>query len=183
MRLAGYLLLAPFVLAQTAPDPVSIKVDVNLVNVAFIVRDGSGSLAAGLSRDDIEVSTRGAIAARDRAMLLCFGNHLRLAVYAVATEKMSKGAGERRAILLFSDGEDNSSAHDLMGAIDAAQKAGAPIYTVRYTESRRGASTARDRYGVREMNRLARDGTFRKVAIRVKRERFVVRAKPEYFAP
>ncbi len=46
------LFLVPFCVAQ---EPVAIKVDVSLVNVAFIVRDGSGALAAGLTKDDIEL--------------------------------------------------------------------------------------------------------------------------------
>jgi Ca-activated chloride channel family protein len=230
-------------LSAQEPAPLSIKVDVNLVNVAFIVRDASGALARNLTKDDIEVRedgvpqevrffgrsadlplrlalvmdvsgsqdhfnkqhthdvgkfVTGAIEPRDRAMLICFGNHIRLmsdfsaapaelidamsefqkgarkfpeldpdntrsegtalfdSLVAVASKKLGSPTQERRAIILFSDGEDNSSAHDLMDAIEAAQTADAPIYTVRYTEKKK-ALTSRDRYGIREMNRLAEE--------------------------
>ncbi len=296
--------------ACIAQEPVSIKVDVSLVNVAFIVRDGSGALASGLGKDDIEIYEDGvkqdvrffgrsadtplslavlldvsgsqdrfikqhnhdlerflgaALSKRDQALAVCFGNHLRLvsdfsnspqavmeavarfgkgdrhypeldpdetraggtalfdAVHAVATGKLGGVAGGRQAILLFSDGEDNSSAHDLMDAIADAQNVDAPIYTVRYTEpSRHGRLTSRNRYGIKEMERLARetggrafdaaqqgvgeslkqvaeelrsiydigyvssnparDGSFRKVSIRVNRPGYMARSKTGYFA-
>ena len=46
------------------------------------------------------------------------------AMYLTAMEKLRPIAGERKALILFSDGEDNSSAHDLMDAIEAAQDRG-----------------------------------------------------------
>jgi len=240
MRCFALLALACGALA--AQEPLSIRVDVNLVNVAFIVRDSSGALAGSLTRDDIEVFEDGvrqevkffsrsndlplrlaivadvsgsqdkfikqhdrdieaflksAITPRDRAMLVCFGNHIRVvsdfsdsasqlmdalnefqkgsrrfpeldpddtrmdgtalfdALYLTAMEKLLPVPGERKALLLFSDGEDNSSAHDLMDAFEAAQTADSLIYTIRYTESKHNRLTARNRYGMREMNRLA----------------------------
>ena len=240
MRTFIFLLAAA--LSAQEPPPLSIKVDVSLVNVAFIVRDQSGALAGNLDKDDIEIFedgvpqqvrffgryadlalrlalimdvsssqdkfnkqhisdvekfVSGAIESRDRALLICFGDHIRLvgdftnspndlidgmaafqkggskfpeldpdktrdagtalfdSLYAVATEKFAEPARERRAIMLFSDGEDNTSAHDLLDAIEAAQTADAPIYTVRYTETKRGQLTSRNRYGMREMDRLA----------------------------
>jgi Ca-activated chloride channel family protein len=228
--------------ALFAQEPLSIKVDVSLVNFAFIVRDQSGALAGTLTKDDIEVIEDGvpqqvrffgrsadlplrlalvmdvsgsqekfvkrhnhdlekfvsaAITPKDSALLICFGNQIRVvsdfgaaphdmmenlsefdkrrpsflvldrdttrfagtalfdAVYAAASEKLGTPKSERRAIILFSDGEDNSSAHDLMDAIEAAQDADSLIYTVRYTDIRKGVLTSRDRYGIREMNRLA----------------------------
>lgn len=240
-----FLFLAAAALTAQEPPPLSIKVDVSLVNVAFIVRDQTGALAGNLTKDDIEVFedgvpqqvrffgrsadlplrlalimdvsssqdkfnkqhisdvekfVSGAIEARDRALLICFGDHIRLvsdftsspgelidamaafqnkggskfpeldpdktrdagtalfdSLYAVATEKFAEPARERRALMLFSDGEDNSSAHDLLDAIEAAQTADAPIYTVRYTETKRGQLTSRNRYGMREMDRLANE--------------------------
>ena len=77
------------------------------------------------------------------------------AIYITAVRKLRPQAGERKAIVLFSDGEDNSSGHDLIDAIDAAQLADSLIYTVRYTEMMHGRLTARHRSGVREMDRLA----------------------------
>jgi Ca-activated chloride channel family protein len=233
-------LLAAGLLAQ---EPLSIKVDVRLVNVAFIVRDQTGALAGNLTKDDIEILEDGvpqevrffgrsadlplrlalmidvsgsqdkfnkqhlrdieefltkAVTPRDRATLVRFNDHIRVVtdftpspgqfiseveelrkdrhyleldadntrsggtalfdtVCATADMKALSDAGERRALMLFSDGEDNSSAHDLIDAIEAAQTADAPIYTVRYTETKKGRMTARNRYGVREMDRLAKE--------------------------
>lgn len=63
----------------------------------------------------------------------------------------------RRALLVFSDGEDNSSSHDMMTAIEAAQSANVVVYTLRYSEGHRGQPTARNRYGTRVMERIARE--------------------------
>ena len=303
------LFLAAAALMAQEPPPLSIQVDVNLVNAAFIVRDASGALARALTKDDIEVFEDGvrqnvrffgrsddlplrlalvvdvsgsqekfvhqhrrdleaflnsALTPRDQVLLVCFGNHIRVvsdfdsspatlldaldnfgkgvrrfpelepddtreagtalfdALYLTAMQKLKPAAGERKALIVFSDGEDNSSAHDLIDAIAAAQSADSLIYTVRYTESKHGRLTARNRYGMREMDRLAgetggvcfdasrkdvgaslrqigdelrsmydigyvttnpaRDGTFRKLLIRAKREGVTVRAKPGYYA-
>ncbi|MES1257024.1 MAG: VWA domain-containing protein [Acidobacteriota bacterium] len=238
--LAG--LLAAGVLAAQEPAPVSIKVDVSLINAAFIVRDASGALRHDITKDEIEVFEdgikqevrffgrsndlplrlalvadasgsqekfiqqhrrdletfiRASITPRDHALLVCFGNHIRVvsdfsssademmhalerfhkgdrhfpelepdetrmagtalfdAMYLTAMEKLRPALGERKALILFSDGEDNSSAHDLLDAIEAAQTADSLIYTVRYTESKHGRLTSRNRYGIREMDRLA----------------------------
>src|SRR5579871_3048306 len=138
------LFLLPFavLLAQQLPEP-SIKVDVNLVNVAFLVRDESGALAANLTKDDIEVFEDGvrqevkffgrsadlplrlalvadvsgsqekfiklhnrdigeflktSLTSRDRAMLICFGDHIRVV------------------------SDFTSSARDLIGALSEFQK-------------------------------------------------------------
>jgi Ca-activated chloride channel family protein len=233
VRLALFCLAAA--LAAQEPSPLSIKVDVRLVNVAFIVRDQSGALAANLTKDDIEVTEdgvpqeirffgrsadlplrlalvvdvspsqetfnkrhvadireflRSAVTPRDHTTLIRFGNHIRAvsdlgqlvemrrggdyeeldpddtrdggtalfdAICATATRKMASDSGERKAILLFSDGGDNSSAHDLLDAIEAAQSADSPIYTVRYTEDKKHGLNSRDRYGIREMDRLAKE--------------------------
>ena len=303
-----FILLALSFFAQEPPE-TSIRVDVNLVNVAFLVHDGSGALSGNLTKDDIEVFEDGvkqevrffgrsadlplrlaliadfsgsqekfikqhnrdietflksSVASRDRATLVCFGNHIRVvsdfsssaedllgslgefqkgsrhfpelepddtreggtalfdALYLTALHKLLPERGERKAMILFSDGEDNSSAHDLIDAIDEAQLADSLIYTVRYTESKHGKLTARNKYGTLEMDRLAnqtggasfdaskknvaaslrqvseelrslydlgyittnpaRDGTFRKLTIRVKRDGFTVRVKPGYYA-
>lgn len=78
------------------------------------------------------------------------------AICAMAGKLASTGS-QRKAIILFSDGMDNSSAHDLIDAIEAAQRADAVIYTVRYTEARNAILSARERYGKLEMERLAAD--------------------------
>jgi Ca-activated chloride channel family protein len=243
MRTLALLLAAVLFAAGQDPAPISIKVDVGLVNVAFIVRDERGVLATNLTKDDFDVFEDGvrqeirffgtsrdlplrlalvvdvsssqdkfnkqhvsdiqdflarALTPRDRAMLVRFGDRIRVitgftatpaesvseindlkkqrdypeldpdgtrsegtalfdALCATAGMKMASDAGERKAIILFSDGEDNSSAHDLIDAIEAAQLADSPIYTVRYTERHKGRLTARNRYGIREMDRLAKE--------------------------
>jgi Ca-activated chloride channel homolog len=60
-------------------------------------------------------------------------------------------------LLVFSDGEDNSSSHDMMTTIEAAQ-ANNVVCTLRYTDTKRnGDLTARNRYGIRVMDRIAKE--------------------------
>jgi Ca-activated chloride channel family protein len=221
----------------------SIRVDVNLVNVAFSVRDAGGKLVDDLTKDDFEVMEDAApqkiaffaksvdvpltlglivdasgsqehfakkheqdlavflkdvLGLRDRAFLVGFGNHIRLvsdfsrsgqdmmgawkiydkdtrrfpelgpkedrdlgtafydSIYYAVSEKLAKENG-RRALLLFSDGEDNSSSHDMMTAIETAQSANVLIFAIRYTEKQHGKLTARNQYGIRVMDRISRE--------------------------
>jgi Ca-activated chloride channel family protein len=78
------------------------------------------------------------------------------AIYYPIREKLAGETG-RRALLLFSDGEDNSSSHDMMTTIEAAQGANVIVYPVRYTEKDHGKLTARNKYGIRVMDRIARE--------------------------
>jgi len=221
----------------------SIKVDVNLVNVAFAALDPQGKLVEDLKREDIEVledavpqkveffakSTdlpltlalivdvsgsqdpfgkkhkedlqvflQEILRPQDRVILVCFGNHLRLvsdytnsakqvldnyrefdkakgkfpevgpqegrelgtafydAIFYTVTEKLASADG-RKAILMFSDGEDNSSSHNMMTAIETAQRFNVPVYAIRYTETNHGALTARNKYGISVMDRTAKE--------------------------
>jgi Ca-activated chloride channel homolog len=77
-------------------------------------------------------------------------------IYYPVVEKLATENG-RRALLMFSDGEDNSSSHDMMTAIEAAQRANVLVYTIRYTEKQHGKLTARNQYGMRVMERVARE--------------------------
>jgi Ca-activated chloride channel family protein len=77
-------------------------------------------------------------------------------IYYSVTEKLAADSG-RRALLVFSDGEDNSSSHDMMSAIEAAQAANVLVYTIRYTEKKHGHLTARNQYGIRVMDRIAKE--------------------------
>ncbi|MFZ0797736.1 MAG: VWA domain-containing protein [Terriglobales bacterium] len=77
-------------------------------------------------------------------------------IYYSVTDKLASENG-RRALLVFSDGEDNSSSHDMMTAIEAAQAANVLVYTIRYTEKKHGHLTARNQYGIRVMDRIAKE--------------------------
>ncbi len=73
-----------------------------------------------------------------------------------SAEKLANEGG-RRALLVFSDGEDNSSCNDMMTTIEAAQAANVQVFTIRYTEKEHGKLTARNKYGIRVMNRIAKE--------------------------
>jgi Ca-activated chloride channel family protein len=147
---------------------------------------------------DLEIFLKEVLGPKDRAFLICFGNHLRLAsdfsqsgpellerlrefdkgtrnfpeigpledrelgtafydsIYYSVVEKLAKENG-RRALIMFSDGEDNSSSHDMMTTIEAAQAANVPIFAIRYTEMNHGKLTARNQYGIRVMDRIAKE--------------------------
>jgi Ca-activated chloride channel family protein len=78
------------------------------------------------------------------------------AIFYSVTEKLARENG-RRAILLFSDGEDNSSSHDMMTAIETAQRENVVVYAIRYTDKEHGKLTARNKYGISVMERVARE--------------------------
>ncbi len=77
-------------------------------------------------------------------------------IYYSVTGKLAQAEG-RKAILMFSDGEDNSSSHNLMATIETAQAANVPVYAIRYTETKHGKLTARNKYGISVMDRIAKD--------------------------
>jgi Ca-activated chloride channel family protein len=228
-----------------------IHVAVNLVNVAFSMRDSRGALVESLAKEDIEIfedavpqkisffarSTdvpltlglivdvsgsqdhftkqhekdlevflKEVLGPKDRAFLVTFGNHIRLisdfspsgaeiiermkeykgkdkgkdkrkqvefpelgptenrdlgtafydSIYYSVTEKLARENG-RRALLLFSDGEDNSSSHDMMSTIEKAQAENVVVYAIRYTEKEHGKLTARNKYGTSVMERIAKE--------------------------
>ena len=78
-------------------------------------------------------------------------------IYYSVTEKLTQGGG-RQAILMFSDGEDNSSSHNMMTTIEAAQDANVLVYAIRYTETNKhGELNARNKYGISVMQRIAKE--------------------------
>lgn len=77
-------------------------------------------------------------------------------IYYSVMEKL-KGETGRRALLVFTDGEDNSSSHDMMTTIEAAQGENVLVYAIRYTEKEHGRLTARNKYGTSVMDRFARE--------------------------
>jgi VWFA-related protein len=245
MRVAAgvTLLLLAGLAAGESRGQQPIKLDVNLVNVAFTGRDGQGKLVENLKPEDVElledavpqkieffarstdlpltlalivdvsgsqdqfgkkhkkdleVFLKEILRPQDRVLLVCFGNHLRLvsdytnsaeqilenykefdkgkkhfkeigpvedrdlgtafydSIYYSVTEKLAASEG-RKAILMFSDGEDNSSSHNMMTAIETAQAGNVPVYTIRYTEKKHGNLTARNKYGISVMDRVAKE--------------------------
>ena len=78
------------------------------------------------------------------------------AIFYSVTEKLEKENG-RRALLLFSDGEDNSSSHNMMTTIETAQAENVPVYAIRYTEKEHGKLTPRNKYGISVMDRIAKE--------------------------
>ena len=148
---------------------------------------------------DLEVFLKETLGPKDRAFMVCFGNHLRLvsdytnspedillnfhefdkgkrhfpeigpqedrdlgtafydSMYYSVTEKLAQTGG-RQAILMFSDGEDNSSSTNMMTAIETAQSSNVVVYTIRYTEpNKRGVVNARNKYGISVMDRVAKE--------------------------
>ncbi len=166
-----------------------------------LIVDASGSQEHFVKQHerDLGVFLKSVLTAQDRAFLVCFGNHLRLAadfspsatelldglkhfekkmqtipeigprdwrvdgtafydaLYYATTLKLANVDEGRRAIVVFSDGEDNSSAHNMMETIEAAQSENVVLFGIRYTETRKGEWTARNKYGASVMSRLSHD--------------------------
>ena len=83
------------------------------------------------------------------------GTALYDAIYYGVEEKLRSDNNRRRALILFTDGEENSSEHDLIDAISAAQDSDVLIFAIRYTQVRHGAMNARNKYGMRVLGHLA----------------------------
>lgn len=76
------------------------------------------------------------------------------AIFASVTEKLAQSQGRRKALVLFTDGEDNSSAHDEIDTIAAAQGADVLIYAVRYTQVKRHKLSAENRHGTTALTHI-----------------------------
>ena len=189
------------VLDDAVPQKISFfsrSFDVPLTLGLIVDFSGSQQHFYKKHRHDLEVFLKDVLGPKDKAFLICFGNHLRLAsdfspsgadllerlkdfehgdrdfpelgpredrelgtafydsIYYSVTEKLAREHG-RRALLVFSDGEDNSSSQDMMSTIEAAQAANVLVFCIRYTKTRHGKLTARNQYGVRVMDRIARE--------------------------
>lgn len=75
-------------------------------------------------------------------------------VFTGVNEKLAPEAGRRRVLLIFSDGEENSSEHDLIDAIEAAQNADVLVYALRTTDVKHHQMNARNRYGMRVLDHI-----------------------------
>jgi Ca-activated chloride channel family protein len=79
------------------------------------------------------------------------------ALFYPISERLSSPENGSKALIVFSDGEDNSSAHHMLDAIEAAQSADVRIFGLRYTEIEHGRLNARNKYGISVMARLAHE--------------------------
>jgi len=79
------------------------------------------------------------------------------AIYYASVQMLSRAEDGRKALIVFSDGEDNSSAHHMLDAIEAAQTNNVLLFCVRYTEVRDKRLTARNKYGTSVMARIAKE--------------------------
>jgi Ca-activated chloride channel family protein len=79
------------------------------------------------------------------------------ALYYSIGERLGASAGARRALIVFSDGEDNSSGHHMLEAIEAAQTNDVLLFPIRYTEQLKHGPSARNRYGTEVMARIAKE--------------------------
>jgi Ca-activated chloride channel family protein len=186
-----------------APQKISFfakSTDVPL-NLGLLV-DMSGSQDPFMKshHKDLETFLKKSLGPRDKAFLLCFGNHLRLAqdfssspkdlaaelkdflkghgeyvelgpqnekrvlgtafydaIYYSIEEKLADASKGRRALIIFSDGEDNSSAHHMLDAIESAQNNDVLLFSVRYTDAKTGKWNARNKYGKSVMERISQE--------------------------
>jgi len=190
------------ILDDNQPQPISFFArgeDLPLTLGLIVDASGSQQHFVKQHEHDLGVFLKNVLTARDRAFLIRFGNHLRLAsdfsasgadlldglkhidkksqeapeigprevreggtafydaLYYATTLKLAKVDQGRRAIIMFSDGEDNSSAHSMMDTIEMAQSENVVIFGIRYTETRKGELTARNKYGTSVMARISRD--------------------------
>jgi Ca-activated chloride channel homolog len=77
------------------------------------------------------------------------------AIFASASDKLGKLSGRRKALILFTDGEENASAHDEIDAISAAQGADTLVYAIRYTQVKHNKLTADNRHGIAALHHIA----------------------------
>ena len=132
---------------------------------AFLVGFGNYvRLVSDFSRSGTEMMQRGRPTQKSRRTFPELGPHESRdlgtafydSIFYSIEEKLAKENG-RRALLIFSDGEDNSSSHDMMTTIEEAQQANVLLFAIRYTQKEHGKLTARNQYGIRVMDRIARE--------------------------
>jgi Ca-activated chloride channel family protein len=79
------------------------------------------------------------------------------AIYHASNQMFQKVDRGRKALIVFSDGEDNTSAHHMLDVIELAQTNDILLFCIRYTDLRNGRWTARNKYGRSMMERIARE--------------------------
>lgn len=83
------------------------------------------------------------------------GTALYDAVFYSVRDRLAAAHGRRRALILFTDGEENASAHDLLDAIGAAQDADTLIYAIRYPDDEKAKLTPHARQGIAALHHLS----------------------------
>jgi len=83
------------------------------------------------------------------------GTALYDAIVAGTTHELSAHSDGRKALILFTDGEENSSGHDEIDAIASAQDTDALVYAIRYTQLHRGKLSADNRHGIAALHHFA----------------------------
>src|SRR5262245_6843922 len=78
-------------------------------------------------------------------------------VYHTIYQMLAPVEGGRKALIVFSDGEDNASAHNMMETIEVAQTSNVLVFAIRYTEIRNGRLNARNKYGTSVMARVSKE--------------------------
>jgi Ca-activated chloride channel family protein len=76
------------------------------------------------------------------------------AVFSSVQQKLASASSRRRVLILFTDGEENSSAHDEIDAIAAAQGADVLVYAVRYIQVHHDKLSAGNHQGIAILHHL-----------------------------
>ena len=79
------------------------------------------------------------------------------AIYHASNQMFEQVERGRKALIVFSDGEDNASAHHMLETIELAQTNDVLLFCIRYTETLHGRWTSRNKYGRGVMERIARE--------------------------
>ena len=111
-------------------------------NRLTLVSDYTGSakeLVNSLEEFQKSAKSRDGISVRGPARAPPLGTAFYDAVFYGSTLMMQNIERGRRALILFSDGEDNSSAHHMLDAIEAAQSNDVQLFAIRYTEMQKRA--------------------------------------------
>jgi Ca-activated chloride channel homolog len=143
-------------LDQALSDRDRAFLEVFAANARLVVdyTASSRQLADGLE-GYIDAHNKGAYPMLGAPELRVGGTSFYDAIYHAANQMFQKVEGGRRALIVFSDGEDNSSAHHMMETIELAQTNDVLLFPIRYTETRHGQWTSRNKYGRGVMARMA----------------------------
>lgn len=78
-------------------------------------------------------------------------------VYHTVHQMLAPVESGRKALIVFSDGEDNASAHNMMETIEMAQANNVVVFGIRYTEVHDGRLNSRNKYGTGVMARITKE--------------------------